>query len=226
MGGACPERGRHSAFTLIELLVVIAIIAILASLLTPTLARAKEMGRRTHCTGNMRQVGLGIKMYQDDNADRPPLFLVNPGKNSGFNALTTIASNYLEGPQYLSTTNVFICASDRTRGRIPIDLGWEYFGALGDFTTSYAYHMGAPQQLDAVGRQWLKSQLDRWSSRFIVAACPWHRHLFSGWMGKKATFSQKTNIRDLALRQDGAVDSFFWPVNNWEEEPYTRQRPP
>ncbi|MBL9137400.1 MAG: type II secretion system protein [Verrucomicrobiales bacterium] len=226
MGGACPKGVHRSAFTLIELLVVIAIIAILASLLTPTLARSKEMGRRTHCTGNMRQVGLGIKMYQDDNNDRPPLFLVYPGKNSGFNSITTIASNYLEGPQYLGTTNVFICASDRTRGRIPIDLGWEYFGGVGDFTTSYAYHMGAPQQLDAAGRQWLQNQLNRWGSRFIVAACPWHRHLFSGWLGKKAVFSQKTNIRDLALRQDGAVDSFFWPVNNWEEEPYTRQRPP
>jgi prepilin-type N-terminal cleavage/methylation domain-containing protein len=132
LGGACPQGVRRSAFTLIELLVVIAIIAILASLLTPTLARSKEMGRRTHCTGNMRQVGLGIKMYQDDNNDRTPLFLVYPGKNSGFNSRTTIASNYLEGPQYLGTTNVFICASDRTRGRIPIDLGWEYFGSWGN----------------------------------------------------------------------------------------------
>jgi hypothetical protein len=121
---------------------------------------------------------------------------------------------------------VFICLSDRTRGRIPFNLGWEYFGAPGDFTTSYAYHMGPWQQLDAVGKQWLSDQLGRWGPRFIVAACPWHRHLFSGWTGTQVSFTRKTNIRDLALRHDGAVDSFFWPANNWDEEPYTRVRPP
>jgi hypothetical protein len=206
------------------LLVVIAIIAILGSMLLPTLGRSKEMGRRMHCTGNLRQVGLGIRLYQDDHNERPPLFLVYPGRNSGFTG--PVASNYLEGPRYLGTTNVFICLSDRTKGHIPIDLGWEYFGTVGQFTTSYAYHMGPWQQLTAEGKLWLEDQLARWKSRFIVAACPWHRHLFSGWLGKKAVFSTKTNIRDLALRHDGAVDSFFWPANNWEEEPYTRTRPP
>ncbi len=218
--------GREArGFTLIELLVVIAIIAVLASMLLPSLARSKEMARRMHCTGNMRQVGIGIRLYQDDNREKPPLFLVYPGRNTGIAGIP-IASNYLEGPQYLGSTNVFICLSDRTKGRIPIDLGWEYFGAAGDFTTSYAYHMGAPQQLDPTWKTWLTDQLARWGPRFIVAACPWHRHLFSGWLGKKATFTQRTNIRDLALRYDGSVDNFFWPSSNWEEEPYTRVRPP
>lgn len=220
------DRGQieKGGFTLIELLVVIAIIAILASLLTPGLARSKEMGRRMHCTGNLRQIGIGMRLYQDDNRDRPPLFLVYPGRNSGVSG--PLASNYLEGPRYLGTTNVFICLSDRSKGHIPIDLGWEYFGAPGEFTTSYAYHMGPWQQLNEDGKKWLDEQLRRWGPRFIVAACPWHRHLFSGWFGKQATFTRKTNIRDLALRYDGSVDSFFWPASNWDEEPYTRTRPP
>ncbi len=222
--GIRAVRRPFGGFTLIELLVVIAIIAILAGMLLPTLARSKEMGRRIHCTGNLRQVGLAIRLYQDDNAERPPLFLVYPGRNSGVTG--PIASNYLEGPKYLGTTNVLICLSDRTKGRIPIDLGWEYFGAPGDFTTSYAYHQGPWQQLNPDGKKWLDDQLNRWGPRFIVAACPWHRHLFSGWIGKQATFSKKTNIRDLALRHDGAVDNFFWPANNWDEEPYSRVRPP
>ena len=66
------QLSTWSAFTLIELLVVIAIIAILAAMLLPALAKAKQKAQQTACLNNMKQLGLGLVMYADNNSDIMP----------------------------------------------------------------------------------------------------------------------------------------------------------
>ncbi|EEF60999.1 DUF1559 domain-containing protein [Pedosphaera parvula] len=88
------------AFTLIELLVVIAIIAILAALLLPSLAAAKEKGRRAACMSNLRQFGISISLYSDDNQSQLPETVVN--RNFGNRYPTAIFFYSSDGSQYFN----------------------------------------------------------------------------------------------------------------------------
>ncbi|MCS6777665.1 MAG: prepilin-type N-terminal cleavage/methylation domain-containing protein [Chloroherpetonaceae bacterium] len=70
----CAAQPRCRAFTLIELLVVIAIIAILAAILFPVFAQAREQARQATCTSNVRQIGMGVRMYVQDYDETFPIF--------------------------------------------------------------------------------------------------------------------------------------------------------
>ena len=96
---------KRSAFTLIELLVVIAIIAILAAILFPVFARARENARKSSCQSNLKQIGLGVMQYAQDYDERMP------STRMGVNATTNTNWVNLLQP-YVKSYQVFACPSN------------------------------------------------------------------------------------------------------------------
>ena len=110
------------AFTLIELLVVIAIIAILAAILFPVFARAREMARGITCVSNERQMGMAIRLYTQDydenypNTEDPYLWV---GKRFRWPIMPYLGAGQKQGVKYSSlggSPSILICPSDIAAG--------------------------------------------------------------------------------------------------------------
>jgi len=172
--GKQKVRHRDAAFTLIELLVVIAIIAILAAMLLPALARAKESAKRGACVSNTRQVGIAFRLFLGDNNDRFPKAVTEreatdtarwgtipdtPGDRASFSIRGQLQT-YIASTNLVSNTNA---NSDpganafRCRSSLP----WPAPGPGQWFTTDYGFNLSEANFSPGFGQSaWYRANPD------------------------------------------------------------------
>jgi len=129
-------------FTLIELLVVVAIIAVLVAILLPALSSARNSARQISCMGNLRQLGMALQIYVDENkgylpyspwADPPfhPNWIVELLPYSGIHTLTDIIS---------SKNTIFWCPACSPEAELGFYNAYPWDGGSGDWKCGYGYH--------------------------------------------------------------------------------------
>lgn len=122
------KNRSRSGFTLIELLVVIAIIAILAAILFPVFAQAREAARKSTCQSNLKQIGSGIMMYVQDYDERFPTV-----RGGNLNAFADWRQSIFP---YTKNVQIFLCPSNNTNNRNPYN---------GDCQNNIVLAPGVPQ---------------------------------------------------------------------------------
>lgn len=212
---------RRQGFTLIELLVVIAIIAILAAILFPVFAKAREKARQITCVSNMKQLLTGEMMYTQDYDEVLPLI-----RNSGVSVKNypTYPAKYTYGMEdeldpYVKNFNVYTCPSDIVPRNncnppeygVPISYAWTYYGKIGTNTgcsdidyTCYGIHgmRGYRQATDSLSLAGIGapastiSMYELWFTGGYTYGAPFYRYNQTGLASTAAPYYGPTTAPD------------------------------
>ena len=162
---------KRIGFTLIELLVVIAIIAILAAILFPAFARARENARRASCQSNLKQIGLGVMQYTQDYDEKFPMPIQNwrgPSQAQSSTAIGTPGLTFMTSDggadgyfvswmdmiyPYIKSTQLFVCPSGRPYDAIASSYGYSaYIGNQLGAPYGNGIGTGIPLSLSSINR--------------------------------------------------------------------------
>ncbi len=200
-----PEKG---GFTLIEVLTVIGIIAILAAILFPVFASAREKARQASCITNLHAIAQAVTMYRRDHR-RYPLTIMDLR------------------PDYITDPNVLLCPDDvgaQAAGDVSYGYFWNLYGYFGNGDPKTAADVPAP----------MPSRYPALCNRnapdnTIITRCPWHRkvgadHLAHPNMWREAGWtssSDNTNAKsyDIVVRLDGSAKKLILGSYDWENQP-------
>lgn len=199
-----PRCTRHKAFTLIELLVVISIIAVLAAILFPVFARAREQARKAACQSNLKQIGIAVMMYVQDYDETYPI--ANRGTNLRF---------YQVLEPYTKSTQVWICPTAgpvTTNGSARLysgGYGWNICGTSALATSSaptgngFGFSVNAP--CTPTGHPGVKLAGVPEPANTVLATEP----ISNGYQGNGLYFIGGNGARYLPVLHGGQVGPFY-----------------
>jgi prepilin-type N-terminal cleavage/methylation domain-containing protein/prepilin-type processing-associated H-X9-DG protein len=222
---------RKRGFTLIELLVVIAIIAILAAILFPVFAKAREKARQTSCTSNLKQIGLAFKMYVQDYDERwpnssprgaAPINDCCSAGQQGGNGLNFGWGGWISNAliPYTKNQQIYICPSANTAGFYD---PWNGGNANtnGPNSNSYCFNYYGVYGMQEAHFQTVSEQLIMWDSSFTAWADCGYESSCGLWGDPNRDWRQFANKNPLAAIHNGKIDYLFEDghvkANQWDQ---------